>query len=166
MKKLCFAIILMIILAVGVLGAQESQNPFLNTTWVVDVVGGREPMAFEFYDDGTYKQSESLVYADLQATDSMRYRIDVDNSLIELELQPDLFIEWRYEFGMEGQRYFDLYLSNTQNPLALQFFGEFERSLSNNDYNDVTQEFFGAITEAMKDVVLEHAFMRGFEPAG
>jgi hypothetical protein len=156
----------MFVLVLGALGAQEKQNPFLNIHWVVEIVGSNEPMAFCFYPDGTYKQSDSLRYEDLQNSAPMRYRIDLDKKLIELEVQQDFWVEWRYEFGIDGQRYFNLYLSNAENPLAQQFFGEFEQSVEDDDSNEITQEFFSAISDAMKDVILKQPFMRGFEPAG
>ncbi len=166
MYKRCFTIISMFVLVLGALGAQEKQNPFLNTHWIVEIVGSKAPMAFLFYPDGTYKQSDSLRYKELQNSVPMRYRIDLDNKLIELELQQDFWTEWRYEFGIDGQRYFELYLSNAENPLAQQIFGEFDRSMENDDSNEVTLEFFGALIDAMKDVILKQPFIRGFEPAG
>jgi hypothetical protein len=166
MKKSYIIIVSLLLLALGALGAQEGKNPFLHTWWVVELVGGQEPVMFEFYADGTYKQADSLMYRDLQESHPMNYRIDVDNELIVLEFEQDFWIEWRYEFGMDGQRYFNLYLSNTENPLAQQFLGEFGQSLESNHYNEVTQDFFDAIVEAMKKVILEQPFMQGFEPAG
>jgi hypothetical protein len=139
----------------GMVGLHAQSNPLLGV-WEMNMVFVPESVEFEFRSNGIY-----MVTSGMGEVSEYDYYLAGDSSTVTMQMDEESVMDWKYEFPGGDRSVLRLYLIEEGNEW---FFDEFINGMMNLQdvyINDITENFYENIREAITDVFVEEPFLEG-----